>query len=148
MSDRGVWLFEGRFQSRCWRKQAATTEEERQAADAEIKAYNADESVLNGYGSDDARTSVYDKVFRFYGPMIRKQQQMNKKEIFQKIRDISLRYNNIQAEDVQTVRLPKELTDRLDAVRDLEAGLQWPMWAVISGIIETFVDKYEKNDEI
>jgi hypothetical protein len=80
--------------------------------------------------------------------MIRKQQQMNKKEIFQKIRDISLRYNNIQAEDVQTVRLPKELTDRLEAVRDLEAGLQWPMWADISGIIETFVDKYEKNDEI
>ena len=49
---------------------------------------------------------------------------------------------------LQTVRLPKELTDRLEAVRDLEAGLQWPMWAVISGIIETFVDKYEKNDEI
>lgn len=73
---------------------------------------------------------------------------MNKEELFQKVRDISLRYNNIQAEDVQTVRLPKELTDRLEAVRDLEAGLQWPMWAVISGIIETFVDKYEKNDEI
>lgn len=53
------------------RKHAATSEEERQAADAEIKAYNADESVLNGYGSDDAKTSVYDKVFRFYGPMLR-----------------------------------------------------------------------------
>lgn len=56
------------------RKHAATTEEERQAADAEIKAYNADESVLNGYGSDDARTSVYDKVFRFYGPLLREMQ--------------------------------------------------------------------------
>lgn len=56
------------------RKQAATTVEERQAADAEIKAYNADESVLNGYGSDDARTSVYDKVFRFYGPLLREMQ--------------------------------------------------------------------------
>ncbi len=53
------------------RKHAATSEEERQAADAEIKAYNADERVLNGYGSDDARTSVYDKVFRFYGPLIK-----------------------------------------------------------------------------
>jgi len=58
------------------RKHAATTEEERQAADAEIKAYNADESVLNGYGSDDARTSVYDKVFRFYGPLIREIQKL------------------------------------------------------------------------
>ena len=53
------------------RKHAATSEEERQAADAEIKAYNADERVLNGYGSDDARASVYDKVFRFYGPLIK-----------------------------------------------------------------------------
>ncbi len=56
------------------RKHAATTEEERQAADAEIKAYNADESVLNGYGSDDARTSVYNKVSIFYGPLLRKMQ--------------------------------------------------------------------------
>lgn len=53
------------------RKHTATTEEERQKYSQEILAYNADESVLNGYGSDDARTSVYDKVFRFYGPMIR-----------------------------------------------------------------------------
>jgi hypothetical protein len=53
------------------RKHAATSEEERQKITQEILAYNADESVLNGYGSDDARTSVYDKVFRFYGPMIR-----------------------------------------------------------------------------
>lgn len=53
------------------RKQAATSEEDRQKYAQEILAYNADESVLNGYGSDDARTSVYDKVFRFYGPMIR-----------------------------------------------------------------------------
>lgn len=53
------------------RKHSATTEEERQKYTQEILAYNADESVLNGYGSDDARTSVYDKVFRFYGPMIK-----------------------------------------------------------------------------
>ena len=53
------------------RKRSATSEEERQKYTQEILASNADESVLNGYGSDDARTSVYDKVFRFYGPMIR-----------------------------------------------------------------------------
>lgn len=53
------------------RKQSATTKEERQKYSQEIQAYNADESVLNGYGSDDARTSVYDKVFRFYGPLLR-----------------------------------------------------------------------------
>lgn len=53
------------------RKRSATSEEERQKYTQEILAYNADESVLNGYGSDDARTSVYDKVFRFYAPIIR-----------------------------------------------------------------------------
>ena len=52
------------------RKQTATSEEDRQRYTQEILVYNADESVLNGYGSDDARTSVYDKVVRFYGPMI------------------------------------------------------------------------------
>ena len=45
------------------KKHSATTEEERQKYVQEILAYNADESVLNGYDSDDARTSVYDKVF-------------------------------------------------------------------------------------
>ena len=55
------------------RKRSASSEEERQKYTQEILAYNADESVLNGYGSDDARTSVYDKVFRFYGPMIREE---------------------------------------------------------------------------
>ena len=53
------------------RKRNANSEEERQKYAQEILAYNADESVLNGYDSDDARTSVYDKVFRFYGPIIR-----------------------------------------------------------------------------
>ena len=53
------------------RKQSATSEEERQKVTNEIQVYNAEESVLNGYGSEEARTSVYDKVFRFYGPMIR-----------------------------------------------------------------------------
>ena len=53
------------------RKQSATSEEERQKVTNEIQVYNAEERVLNGYGSDEARTSVYDKVFRFYGPIIR-----------------------------------------------------------------------------
>lgn len=56
------------------KKQLATSEEDRQKYTQEIQAYNADESVLNGYGSDDARTSVYDKVFRFYGPLLREMQ--------------------------------------------------------------------------
>jgi len=53
------------------RKHSATSDEERQKADNEIKVYNADESVLNGYGSDEARLSVYDKVFRFYAPIVK-----------------------------------------------------------------------------
>ena len=52
-------------------KHSATSDEERQKADNEIKVYNADESVLNGYGSDEARLSVYDKVFRFYAPIVK-----------------------------------------------------------------------------
>ena len=38
------------------RKQAATSEEDRQKYAQEILAYNADERVLNGYGSDDAKS--------------------------------------------------------------------------------------------
>lgn len=53
------------------RKHSATSEEERQKVANEIQVYNAEESVLNGYGSDEARLSVYDKVFRFYAPIIR-----------------------------------------------------------------------------
>ena len=53
------------------RKHSATSDEERQKADNESKVYNADESVLNGYGSDEARLSVYDKVFRFYAPIVK-----------------------------------------------------------------------------
>lgn len=53
------------------RKHSATSEEERQKADHEIQVYNAEESIMNGYGSDDATLSVYDKIFRFYGPILR-----------------------------------------------------------------------------
>lgn len=52
-------------------KHSATSEEEKLLVGNEIQVYNAEESILNGYGSDDARTSVYDKVFRFYGPIIK-----------------------------------------------------------------------------
>ena len=50
------------------RKHAATTEEERQKYSQEILAYNADESVLNGYGTDEDRTAVYRKLFRANEP--------------------------------------------------------------------------------
>lgn len=53
------------------RKHSTSSEEEKQKLTNEIHVYNAEESVLNGYGSEEARTSIYDKVFRFYGPMIR-----------------------------------------------------------------------------
>jgi hypothetical protein len=52
-------------------KHSATSEKERLQADNEIHVYNAEDSILNGYGSDDARLSVYDKIFRFYGPIIK-----------------------------------------------------------------------------
>ena len=70
---------------------------------------------------------------------------MMKQKIFQKVREITLRYENIQPEEVKTVKLPKELTDRLEAIRNKETRLEWPMWAVISGILETFLDEYEKE---
>lgn len=50
------------------KKHSATTEEERQKYVQEILAYNADESVLNGYGSDEERTAVYRKLFRANEP--------------------------------------------------------------------------------
>lgn len=53
------------------RKHSATSEEEKLRAGNEIQVYNAEESILNGCGSDDARLSVYDKIFRFYGPIIK-----------------------------------------------------------------------------
>lgn len=53
------------------RKHRTKSAEERQEADNEIRVYNAEESILNGYGTEEARASVYDKVFRFYGPIIK-----------------------------------------------------------------------------
>ena len=48
----------------------APSEEERQRAENEVRLYNKEERILN-YGEQSAKESVYDKVFRFYGPMIR-----------------------------------------------------------------------------
>ena len=49
----------------------AYSDEERQKAEQEIRLYNKEERILN-YGEATAKESVYDKVFRFYGPIIRK----------------------------------------------------------------------------
>lgn len=54
------------------RYHAATSDEERQKAENEIRAYNTDERVLNGYGSDEERKAVYDKVFEIYKTMFEK----------------------------------------------------------------------------
>lgn len=54
------------------RKHAATSDEERLQADAEIQAYNADENILNGYGTDEDRMAVYAKLLRSSSPMPRK----------------------------------------------------------------------------
>ena len=48
----------------------APSEEERRKAENEVRLYNKEERILN-YGEPNAKDSVYDKVFRFYGPMIR-----------------------------------------------------------------------------
>lgn len=51
----------------------APSEEERQKAEQEIRLYNKEERILN-YGEATAKESVYDKVFRFYGPLLREMQ--------------------------------------------------------------------------
>lgn len=52
------------------RMNEASSEEERQNAEKEIRLYNKEERILN-YGEATAKESVYDKVFRFYGPIIK-----------------------------------------------------------------------------
>ena len=52
----------------------ANSDEERQKAEKEIRLYNKEERILN-YVEATAKESVYDKVFRFYGPMIREIQK-------------------------------------------------------------------------
>lgn len=70
---------------------------------------------------------------------------MMKQEIFRKARDFTLQYENIQPEDVQELWLPKAVTDRLEEARYTETGLQWPIWAVISSIIDSFLDELTGN---
>jgi len=50
---------------------SAQTETERKEARALLKLYNMEEKILNGWDNDFSRQSVYDKVFRFYAPLVR-----------------------------------------------------------------------------
>ena len=68
---------------------------------------------------------------------------MNKKRLLEKVREISIRYEKIQRDETQTVVLAKEVTDRLEEFRDL-SGIEYPMWALISGIVETFLEESSK----
>ena len=54
------------------RRQSATSEQERQDALDEITIYNREEQVIYGYGDEEVRQSVFDKVFRFYIPLLKK----------------------------------------------------------------------------
>ncbi len=50
---------------------AATSEEEREKQWQLIRTYNAEQRILDGLtGDEDARKAVYDKVFRFYAPIV------------------------------------------------------------------------------
>ena len=50
---------------------SAQTETEKKEARALLKLYNMEEKILNGWDNDFSRQSVYDKVFRFYAPLVR-----------------------------------------------------------------------------
>lgn len=54
------------------RRQSATSEQERQDALDEISIYNREEQVVYGYADEEVRQSVFDKVFRFYSPLLKK----------------------------------------------------------------------------
>lgn len=53
------------------RRQSVTNDQERQDALDEIAIYNREEQVIYGYADEEVRQSVFDKVFRFYGPLLR-----------------------------------------------------------------------------
>ena len=57
------------------RRQSATSEQERQDAKDEIAIYNREEQVIYGYADEEVRQSVFDKVFRFYGPLLKKERE-------------------------------------------------------------------------
>ena len=53
-------------------KCAATSEDEREKFVEEIKVYNAEQRILDGLsGDDDSKKAVYDKIFKFYAPIVR-----------------------------------------------------------------------------
>lgn len=53
------------------RKLAAASEEDRQSAIDTIKVCNIEENILNTPGMEDAKLSVYDKVFNYYVLMLK-----------------------------------------------------------------------------
>lgn len=57
------------------RRQSAISEQERQDALDEIAVYNREEQVIYGYGDEEVRQSVFDKVFRFYSPLLKKERE-------------------------------------------------------------------------
>lgn len=54
------------------RYHAATSDEERQKAENEIRAYNTDERVLNGYGSDEERKLFMTRYLRYIKRCLKK----------------------------------------------------------------------------
>ena len=69
--DRAIEII-GQMRSEAIRRgQSATSEQERQDALDEIAIYNREEQVIYGYGDEEVRQSVFDKVFRFYSPLLR-----------------------------------------------------------------------------
>ncbi|MBQ9666174.1 MAG: hypothetical protein IJV33_06855 [Bacteroidaceae bacterium] len=57
------------------RKHATTDEKEREDITDEIRIYNTEEYVIYYYRDKEVRQSVFDKVFRFYGPILREERK-------------------------------------------------------------------------
>lgn len=56
------------------KKSKASSPEEAEELDKEIDMYCYEESVLNGrHGGEIARRSLYDKVFKLYSPVIKRE---------------------------------------------------------------------------
>lgn len=57
------------------RRLSATNDQERQDALDEIAIYNREEQVIYGYADEEVRQSVFDKVFRFYSPLLKMERE-------------------------------------------------------------------------
>ena len=72
------------------------------------------------------------------------------KETVERISRIATKYEQPDQEKLncRTVTIPKEITDRLEELRDTTDELKYlPIWAIISGITESFIGEYESKDE-